>query len=157
MAPVGLGLVMGAVVRRSGQAAASLEDTSVSHVTSRGILSRLPALRETLEQMSLNPEIHADMLLSLDALPSRLQVLDTAEERCRRALDLVQTAEPEDRAPLVTRVGQIEAQRQALGEALDQLVLSAARIGTDASVDSDLEQALLAQARAAAATADDLK
>jgi hypothetical protein len=83
--------------------------------------------------------------------------LDTAEDRCRDALDQVQDASQEHRAPLEERVGRIEQQRLALGEALDRLVLSAARIGTDASVDSALEQTLLAQARAAADTADDLK
>ena len=114
-------------------------------------------MRETLEQLGLNPEIHADMLQSLDALPGRLQVLDTAEDRCRDALAQVQEGDPADRAPLEQRVSKIEEQRVALGEALDRLVLSAARIGTEASVDSALEQALLAQARAAAATADDLK
>ncbi len=156
-APVGLGLAVGAVVRRAGQAEPAPEEASPSHATSQEILARLPSLRETLEQLGLNPEIHADMLQSLDALPGRLQMLDTAQDRCRDALAQVQRADPADRAPLEQRVSKIEEQRVALGEALDRLVLSAARIGTDASVDSALEQALLAQARAAAATADDLK
>jgi hypothetical protein len=148
---------VGAVIRRTSQAEHTPEETSPFHATSREILARLPSLRENLEQLGLNPEIHADMLQSLDALPGRLQVLDTAEDRCRDALAQVQQGIPEDRAPLELRIGKIEEQRVALGEALDRLVLSAARIGTDSSVDSALEQTLLAQAHAAAATADDLK
>jgi hypothetical protein len=157
IAPLGLGWAVGAVVRRAGQAEPAPVETSPSHATTREILARLPSLRETLEQLGLNPEIHADMMQSLDALPGRLQVLDTAEDRCRDALAQVQGGDPKDRAPLELRINTVEGQRVALGEALDRLVLSAARIGTDASVDSALEQTLLAQARAAAATADDLK
>jgi len=162
VAPLGLAWAAGALARRLAQAQTD-PDASQGLATAKGreILARVVETRNTLEALQLNPEIHADLLTSLDNLPPRLEALDRAEVQCNAALEQARnanaTAVEQERNALKDRLLQIQAQRSALGDAVDRLSLSIARIGTATSLDDALAETILAQAEAASSTADDLQ
>jgi len=122
------------------------------------LLRRVQATRKAVESLALNDQIAGDLLLSLDALPERIRVLDVAENQCQALLkSLPDTDELADqKTKIQARLAQLGQSRKEIGKALDTLSLQSAQVAEDTGQGRELEQRLHQQAQALAKTSKDL-